>query len=144
MIKIQDLTKYYGKRLAVDNIDFSVEKGEFVVVRGPSGSGKTTLLLTIGGMLRPTSGNVMIDGDNIYSLSERNRAVFRSQSIGFVFQTNHVYSSLKVRAGSCDTAITVGIKAESMVNNGAAMSDQTSNPYIGLTILAVTLKISGP
>ncbi len=74
----------------MDKIDLQVEEGEFIVVRGPSGSGKTTLLLAIGGMLRPTSGRVLVNGNDVYAMGERQRAKFRAQNIGFVFQMFHL------------------------------------------------------
>jgi len=75
-----------GQVRALDEVSLHVNEGEFIVVRGPSGSGKTTLLLAIGGMLRPTSGQVIVNGCDIYALSERDRAQFRARNIGFVFQ----------------------------------------------------------
>lgn len=71
---------------ALDNVSFSALEGEFVVIRGPSGSGKTTLLFCVGGMLNPTEGKVLADGQDIYAMSRQNRARFRGERIGFVFQ----------------------------------------------------------
>lgn len=94
MIHLQEVCKYYRKDgqivKALDAINLDVKKGEFLIVRGPSGSGKTTLLLTIGGMLRPTKGNVKIDGKDIYTLSERAKSRLRAEKIGFVFQMFHL------------------------------------------------------
>ena len=94
MISLECVGKYYrtkhDKVKALDEINLQVNEGEFVVVRGPSGSGKTTLLLAIGGMLRPTTGTVTVNGDDVYSLSERNRAKFRAENIGFIFQMFHL------------------------------------------------------
>ena len=81
---------------ALDAIDLSVAAGEFLVIRGPSGSGKTTLLLTLAGMQHPTSGKLLIAGKNIYNLSNRLRANFRAQNIGFVFQMFHLVPYLSV------------------------------------------------
>jgi putative ABC transport system ATP-binding protein len=75
---------------ALDGLSLTVAQGEFLAVRGPSGSGKTTLLLTIGGMLRPTSGEVTVLGRNIYALGAGERATFRARTIGFVFQMFHL------------------------------------------------------
>jgi putative ABC transport system ATP-binding protein len=96
----QAVSRVFGTRrrevLALDGISFDVGSGEFVVVRGPSGSGKTTLLLTLGGMLRPSSGRVLVNGRDIYAAGERARARFRAQNIGFVFQMFHLVPYLTV------------------------------------------------
>ncbi|RLD35450.1 MAG: ABC transporter ATP-binding protein [Bacteroidetes bacterium] len=91
VINISNLTKIYDgagiKVKAVDNIDLKFEKGEFAAIVGPSGSGKTTLLNMLGGLDRPTSGEVVIDGQNIWALSSRKLTSFRLNKIGFVFQS---------------------------------------------------------
>ena len=91
VINISNLTKIYDgagiKVKAVDNIDLKFEKGEFAAIVGPSGSGKTTLLNMLGGLDRPTSGEVDIDGQNIWALSSRKLTNFRLHKIGFVFQS---------------------------------------------------------
>jgi len=81
---------------ALRNIDLNISKGEFLVIRGPSGSGKTTLLMCIGGMLRPSSGLVRIQGQDIYSLNSNERSRFRASSIGFVFQSFYLVQYLNV------------------------------------------------
>ena len=100
MISLENVSKIYrtrrGQVKALDGVSLQVEEGEFVVVRGPSGSGKTTLLLTVGGMLRPTNGLVVMNGNDIYAMSERKRAKFRAQNIGFVFQMFHLVPYLNV------------------------------------------------
>jgi putative ABC transport system ATP-binding protein len=94
MIRLQNVCKIYkmgsDNITALDNININLQKGTFVVVQGPSGSGKTTLLLTISGMLRPTSGTVIVIENDIYKMSEKKRAKFRAQKIGFVFQMFHL------------------------------------------------------
>ncbi len=91
VINISNLTKIYDgtgiKVKAVDNIDLKFEKGEFAAIVGPSGSGKTTLLNMLGGLDRPTSGEVVIDDQNIWELSSRKLTNFRLHKIGFVFQS---------------------------------------------------------
>ena len=77
-------------------MDFKVEAGEFVVVRGPSGSGKTTMLLALGGMMRPTSGRVVVGDQDVYALGERQRGDFRAKNIGFVFQMFHLVPYLSL------------------------------------------------
>lgn len=90
VLRIENLTKKYGKGqnevIAVDNISFSVTKGEFVAIVGPSGSGKSTLLHLLGGVDKPTSGKVYIDGMDIYGLREKDLSVLRRRRVGFVFQ----------------------------------------------------------
>ncbi len=91
IISIKNLSKIYDgsgiKVKAVDNIDLEFEKGEFAAIVGPSGSGKTTLLNMVGGLDSPTSGEVVIDGQNIWALSSRKLTNFRLNKIGFVFQS---------------------------------------------------------
>jgi putative ABC transport system ATP-binding protein len=94
MVTLESVAKTYqtsqGQIRALENINLHIDKGEFVVIRGPSGSGKTTLLMTIGTMLKPSSGNVMFDDTNVYKLSVSARALFRGRNIGFVFQMFHL------------------------------------------------------
>lgn len=90
VLRIENLTKKYGKGqnevMAVDNISFSVKKGEFVAIVGPSGSGKSTLLHLLGGVDKPTSGKVFIDNEDIYGLREKDLSIMRRRKVGFVFQ----------------------------------------------------------
>jgi putative ABC transport system ATP-binding protein len=92
MIKINAVSKNYKSKeeagiAALDSIDLFINKGDFVTVLGASGSGKSTLLFTIGGMLSPTAGSVLLNGEDIYALNLEERAAIRRQKIGFVFQT---------------------------------------------------------
>jgi ABC-type lipoprotein export system ATPase subunit len=100
MIKLENACKIYRIRnekvKALDNINLHITEGEFIVVRGPSGSGKSTLLFAIGGMLKVTSGLVNVNGMDIYKLDEKNRANFRAENIGFVFQMFHLVPYLNV------------------------------------------------
>ncbi|OGO32718.1 MAG: hypothetical protein A2Z29_07855 [Chloroflexi bacterium RBG_16_56_11] len=97
-IDLQRLSKVYGSGhvavKAVDDVSLHVTKGEMVAIMGPSGSGKTTLLQMIGALLRPTSGEVFIDGKNISLLSENGLPRVRLQNFGFIFQTPNLLSSL--------------------------------------------------
>lgn len=90
IIKTEALTKIYGKGdtqvKALDNVDFSVEKGEFVSVIGQSGSGKSTLLHILGAMDTPTSGKVIVDNADVFSQKESELSVYRRRKVGFVFQ----------------------------------------------------------
>ena len=82
---------------AVDGVDLTVEKGEFVAVVGTSGSGKSTLLHMLGGLDRPTSGSVVVDGRDLSTLKDEELTVFRRRKIGFVFQGNHLVPELTVQ-----------------------------------------------
>jgi len=97
MVTLNNVCKQYNKNVsALNHINLDIKKGEFIVVKGPSGSGKTTLLLTIGGMLQPTSGKVIFNEKNIYTLSERDSVRFRAVNIGFVFQMFHLLPYLNI------------------------------------------------
>lgn len=100
VIKTENLSKVYGKKdnkvVALDNVNIEVNKGEFVAVIGASGSGKSTLLHQIGGVDGPSSGKVIIEEKDVYSLNEANRAVFRRRKIGFVFQSFNLIPVLSV------------------------------------------------
>ncbi len=96
-----NLTKIYGKDdtavTAVNHIDLSIQKGEFTAIVGASGSGKSTLLHLLGGVDTPTEGQVIIDGENIYSLKDEKRSILRRRKIGFIFQTYNLIPVLTVR-----------------------------------------------
>jgi len=100
MVYPQHVSKIFrtkqGDVAALYDVSLRINEGEFVVIRGHSGSGKTTLLLALGGMLQPTSGKVEIDGQDIYALSKRERAQFRAQKLGFVFQMFYLVPYLSV------------------------------------------------
>ncbi len=100
MLLLEKVVKTYAKDglriTALAPIDLAVRPGEFVAVQGPSGSGKTTCLLIAGGMLRPDSGKVSVEGRDLYAMSPNELAAFRSQSIGFVFQQYHLIPYLSV------------------------------------------------
>jgi putative ABC transport system ATP-binding protein len=91
MLKMDTVTKKYRHRgelvTALDNASVTINQGDFVSVVGPSGCGKSTLLLMLGGMLSPTSGRVLLDGQSIYDLNSDQRAGLRTKNVGFVFQT---------------------------------------------------------
>src|SRR4030067_3799178 len=91
MLELKEVTKIYAignnQVNSLDGVSLRVEKGEFLAVMGPSGSGKSTLLYTVGGLLTPTKGDVTIAGTSIYELKPRERAKFRRENIGFIFQT---------------------------------------------------------
>ncbi len=100
ILRVENLTKIYGKGenevRAVDGISFSVEKGEFLAIVGASGSGKSTLLHLLGGVDRPTSGKVFIDGKDIYTLNDENLAIFRRRQVGLIYQFYNLIPILNV------------------------------------------------
>ena len=100
ILEIKNLSKIYGKGetavKALDNVSFSVKKGEFVCIIGPSGSGKSTLLHLLGGVDRPTNGEVLIDQTNIYNLNETQLAIFRRRQIGLIYQFYNLIPILTV------------------------------------------------
>lgn len=100
ILRVENLSKIYGKGenevKAVDNVSFSIEKGEFVAIVGASGSGKSTLLHLLGGVDRPTSGKVFIDGQDIYTLDDENLAIFRRRQVGLIYQFYNLIPILNV------------------------------------------------
>ena len=100
ILKVQNLCKTYGKGEAkvdaLKNVSFSLEKGEFAAVIGESGSGKSTLLNCIGGLDVPTSGTVLIDGQNLFSMKDEARTIFRRRGIGFIFQAFQLVPELNI------------------------------------------------
>jgi len=100
MVKIENLSKIYGtgdaEVRALDNVSFEIPKGEFTAIIGPSGSGKSTLLHLLGGVDRPTSGKVFIDGTDIYALNESQLAIFRRRHIGLIYQFYNLIPTLNV------------------------------------------------
>lgn len=100
ILRVENLTKVYGsgttKVIALNDVSFSVEKGEFVAIVGASGSGKSTLLHLIGGVDRPTSGKVFIDGKNIYNYDDDKLAIFRRRQVGLIYQFYNLIPILNV------------------------------------------------
>ena len=100
LMRIEHLTKVYGSGEnavhAVDDVSFSVEKGEFLAIIGPSGSGKSTLLHILGGVDRPTSGKVSVDGQDVYAQDEEALAIFRRRQVGLVYQFYNLIPVLNV------------------------------------------------
>lgn len=100
ILRVENLTKIYGKNetrvVALDNVNFSVEKGEFVAIVGASGSGKSTLLHLIGGVDRPTHGKVYIDNKDIYQMNDDKLAIFRRRQIGLIYQFYNLIPILNV------------------------------------------------
>lgn len=100
VLEVNELTKIYGSGdnqvTALDRVSFQVKKGEFVAIVGASGSGKSTLMNLIGGIDRPTSGNVIVDGKRIFDMSESSLAIFRRRNIGIVYQFYNLIPNLTV------------------------------------------------
>ena len=100
ILKIENLSKVYGSGenavRAVDGVSFGVEKGEFLAIIGPSGSGKSTLLHILGGVDRPTSGKVLMNGQDIYAQDEEALAVFRRRQVGLIYQFYNLIPVLNV------------------------------------------------
>mgnify|MGYP000448816795 FL=1 len=122
ILRVENLNKIYGKGenqvKAVDNISFSVEKGEFVAIIGASGSGKSTLLHLIGGVDRPTSGKVYIDGKDIFTLNDDNLAIFRRRQVGLIYQFYNLIPVLNVSEN-----ITLPTKLDCRKVNEAKLND---------------------
>lgn len=100
ILRVEHLTKQYGTGdnvvRALDDVSFSVEKGEFLAIIGPSGSGKSTLLHILGGVDRPTSGHVWMDGQDVYAQNEEQLAVFRRRQVGLIYQFYNLIPVLNV------------------------------------------------
>ena len=101
LLRVENLSKSYGKGEAkvdaLKNINLSIKKGEFVAIVGPSGSGKSTLLHLLGGVDKPTSGNVFINDINIYDLKEKDLAIFRRRNVGLIYQFYNLIPVLTVK-----------------------------------------------
>lgn len=100
ILRIEHLSKVYGQGenqvRAMDDVSFSVEKGEFLAIIGPSGSGKSTLLHILGGVDRPTSGKVYVDGQDVYAQDEDHLAIFRRRQVGLIYQFYNLIPVLNV------------------------------------------------
>lgn len=100
ILKVENLTKIYGKGensfKALDNVSFSVKRGQFVAIVGPSGSGKSTLLHLIGGVDRPDGGHVYVDGNDVYARNDTQLAIFRRREVGLIYQFYNLIPVLNV------------------------------------------------
>lgn len=100
ILKVENLTKTYGEGInqvkALDNVTFSIEKGDFVAIIGPSGSGKSTLLHILGGVDKPTAGKVFMDGSDVYSQDDEKLAIFRRRQVGLIYQFYNLIPVLNV------------------------------------------------
>ncbi len=100
ILRVENLCKTYGKGenevKALDNVSFSVNKGEFIAIIGPSGSGKSTLLHILGGVDKPTSGKVYMDGSDVYAQNDEQLAIFRRRQVGLIYQFYNLIPVLNV------------------------------------------------
>ena len=116
LLQIEGLSKSYpggqGTINAVDQVSLTVSVGEFVAVQGPSGCGKTTLLLAAGALLRPTRGQVLVNGEDPYALSPGERARFRAVNVGFVFQQFHLVPYLDVLDNTLAPTLALGANGD--------------------------------
>lgn len=101
ILRVENLSKVYGKAetevKALDNVSFSVEKGQFVAIIGPSGSGKSTLLHILGGVDKPTSGKVYVEGTEVYAQNDEQLAIFRRRQVGLIYQFYNLIPVLNVK-----------------------------------------------
>ena len=144
IINITNLSKIYDgagiKVKAVDNIDLRFEKGEFAAIVGPSGSGKTTLLNMLGGLDRPTSGEVVIDNQNIWELSQRKLTNFRLNKIGFVFQS---YNLIPVLTAGENTEFIMHLQGKSKAERNSRTQELLEAVGIGDRSKSRPNKLSG-
>ena len=122
ILRVENLSKIYGKDstkvVALDNVSFTVNKGEFVAIVGASGSGKSTLLHLIGGVDRPTSGKVFIDGKDIYKFNDDELAIFRRRQVGLIYQFYNLIPILNVEEN-----ITLPLKLDNREVNKQKLDD---------------------
>jgi lipoprotein-releasing system ATP-binding protein len=105
MIEVQDIHKSFGELEVLKGVSLRVEKGEIVAIVGKSGAGKTTLLQIIGTLDRPTSGKVVIDGEDVFALGEKQLAAFRNKHIGFIFQFHQLLPEFTALENVCIPAM---------------------------------------
>jgi ABC-type lipoprotein export system ATPase subunit len=135
MLEIKNITKKYQKGgnifTALDGVTLQVEKGDFIAIVGPSGSGKSTLLNTVGGLIRPDSGQVLFNGRDIYSMKRHESDFYRSKNIGFVFQQFHLLPYLTV------------LENIKMVGAGSAVTSETEDYLEKCSLLPLKNKYPG-
>jgi ABC-type lipoprotein export system ATPase subunit len=135
MLEIKNITKKYQKGgnifTALDGVTLQVEKGDFIAIVGPSGSGKSTLLNTVGGLIRPDSGQVLFNGRDIYSMKRHESDFYRSKNIGFVFQQFHLLPYLTV------------LENIKMVGAGSAVTSETEDYLEKCSLLPLRNKYPG-
>lgn len=125
MIDINNITKTYNigsdKITVLDNVSLKIEKGEFIAIVGPSGSGKSTLMNMIGGLDRPTSGDVFVEGEDISKFKDKSMAKFRNEKIGFVFQSFNLEPTLTALENVMMPLMIAGISDKEMKERASSM-----------------------
>ncbi len=125
ILRATGVTKVFGEGetavRAVDDVDLDVATGEMVLIMGPSGSGKTTLLTMLGGLLRPTSGSILIDGTDIAGLSDAQLTPIRRKSVGFIFQSFNLWETLSVEENIELTLNMAGVSGASAKNRARTL-----------------------
>ena len=128
MLRMENVSKKYRHRgqfvTALDGADLHISKGDFVAVVGPSGSGKSTLLLMLGGMLSPSSGRVLLEGQSIYDLKSDQRARLRRKKIGFVFQTFNLVTYLSALENVQIPLYLAGLDGRAQAERATALLDR--------------------
>ncbi len=114
ILKVQDLCKSFGETRVLNNVNFEVEKGEFIAIMGQSGSGKSTLLYSISGMDRPTSGNILLFGNDIAKLNDEKISEVRLKQMGFIFQHSYLLKNLSIK----DNIVLPGFKLNKLSREG--------------------------
>ena len=114
MITLKNVVKKYGDSLALDSVNLKLEEGEIVVLKGVSGSGKSTILSLIAGLLKPTSGEVIVDSKKISKLPDHFAALYRRKNIGFIFQKYNLISDLSVRENTLLPLVPMNLPREEL------------------------------
>ena len=135
MLRVENLTKVYGtgenQVRALDGVSFSVDKGQFVAIIGPSGSGKSTLLHILGGVDRPTSGTVYMNGQDVYKRNEDQLAIFRRREVGLIYQFYNLIPVLNVTEN-----ITLPVLMDGRKVNQERLQEMLSTSFRALLLLA--------
>lgn len=142
LIRVENLSKIYGKgetqTVALNNVSFTINKGEFVAIVGPSGSGKSTLMHILGGVDKPTTGKVIVDGVNICDISEKQLAIFRRRQVGLVYQFYNLIPVLNVKGN-----ITLPLMLDSREINKEYLQELTQTLGINEKLRAMPNELSG-
>ena len=124
VLELNQVHHAYGDTVAVEQVTLSMQPGELVALVGPSGSGKSTLLAVAGGLLAPTTGTCLVNGQDLYSLSEHDRVVARREAIGFIFQTANLVPSLSVVENVIAPEVLRGRHHREAATEAAALLDE--------------------
>lgn len=119
VLEVKNLSKSFEDTSVLSNINFKVEEGEFIAIMGQSGSGKSTLLYSISGMDRPTSGNVLLCGNDISKLTDESMSEVRLKQMGFIFQHSYLLKNLSIRDNIVLSGFKAGTQSRDQVNQNA-------------------------